>query len=32
MDIILKLENITQYNAMRGFETLHHLVSMIDIS
>ena len=32
MDEILKLETITQYNSMRGVETLHPLVSVVDMS
>jgi AraC-like DNA-binding protein len=32
MDEILKLGNIAQYNAMRGIETAHPLVSVIDMS
>ncbi len=32
MEEILKLENITQYNSMRGVETLHPLVSVVDMS
>ena len=32
MDEILKLENITQYNSLRGVETLHPLVSVVDMS
>ena len=32
MDEIIKLENITQYNTMRGIETLHPLVSVYDLS
>ena len=32
MDAILKLENISQYNSMRGIETYHPLVSVIDMS
>lgn len=32
MDDILKLDNITQYNSMRGVETLHPLVSVVDMS
>lgn len=32
MDDIIKLENISQYNTMRGVETLHPLVSVIDLS
>ena len=32
MDEILKLENISQYNSMRGAETYHPLVSVIDMS
>jgi AraC-type DNA-binding domain-containing proteins len=32
MDEILKIENISQYNSMRGVETHHPLVSVIDMS
>ena len=32
MDEILKLENVSQYNALLGVETLHPLVSVIDFS
>jgi AraC family transcriptional regulator, transcriptional activator of pobA len=32
MDEILKLENISEYNTMRGIETLHPLVSVYDLS
>ena len=32
MDDILKLENLSQYNTMRGVETLHPLVSVYDLS
>lgn len=32
MDEILKLDTIAQYNVMRGVETLHPLVSVIDMS
>lgn len=32
MDEILELDNITQYNSMRGAETEHPLVSVIDMS
>ncbi|WP_320053552.1 helix-turn-helix transcriptional regulator [uncultured Acetobacteroides sp.] len=32
MDDILKLDNISQYNSMRGVETLHPLVSVVDMS
>jgi AraC-like DNA-binding protein len=32
MDDILKLENISQYNTMRGIETLHPLVSVYELS
>ncbi|MDP4209304.1 MAG: helix-turn-helix transcriptional regulator [Bacteroidota bacterium] len=32
MDEILKLENVSQYNALMGQETLHPLVSVIDFS
>jgi AraC-like DNA-binding protein len=32
MDKILELENISQYNLMRGVETNHPLVSVIDMS
>ena len=32
MEQILKLDNITQYNSMRGVETLHPLVSVVDMS
>lgn len=32
MDEILNLENISQYNSMRGVETYHPLVSVIDMS
>jgi AraC-like DNA-binding protein len=32
MDEILRLENISQYNSMRGVETYHPLVSVIDMS
>jgi AraC-like DNA-binding protein len=32
MDEILKLDNISQYNQMRGVETFHPLVSVIDMS
>jgi AraC-like DNA-binding protein len=31
MDDIIKLENISQYNTMRGIETLHPLVSVYDL-
>jgi AraC-like DNA-binding protein len=32
MDNILKIENISEYNTMRGVETLHPLVSVYDLS
>ncbi len=32
MDEILKLENTSQYNSLRGVETFHPLVSVIDLS
>jgi AraC-like DNA-binding protein len=32
MDEIIKLDSITQFNALRGIETLHPLVSVIDFS
>lgn len=32
MDEIIKLENISEYNTMRGIETLHPLVSVYDLS
>jgi AraC-like DNA-binding protein len=32
MDEILKLDNISQYNSLRGVETLHPLVSVVDMS
>jgi AraC family transcriptional regulator, transcriptional activator of pobA len=32
MDEILKLENISQFNTLRGIETLHPLVSVLDFS
>ncbi len=32
MDEILKLDNIAQYNSLRGIETLHPLVSVVDMS
>ncbi|MDE3236417.1 MAG: helix-turn-helix transcriptional regulator [Bacteroidota bacterium] len=32
MSEIVKLESVTQYNAMRGAETLHPLVSVLDLS
>lgn len=32
MDEILKLDNISQFNALRGIETLHPLVSIFDFS
>lgn len=32
MDDIIKLENISQYNTMRGIETLNPLVSVYDLS
>ena len=32
MDEILRLENVGQYNALMGQETLHPLVSVIDFS
>jgi AraC-like DNA-binding protein len=32
MDEITRVENISQYNAMRGIETLHPLVSVFDLS
>jgi len=32
MDEIIKLENISQYNTMRGIETLHPLVSVFEFS
>ena len=32
MDEIIKLENISQYNTLRGIETLHPLVSVFDFS
>jgi len=32
MDEILKLDNISQFNALRGIETLHPLVSVFDFS
>lgn len=32
MNDILKLDNIAQYNSLRGVETLHPLVSVVDMS
>lgn len=32
MDEIIKADNISQYNALRGLETLHPLVSVFDLS
>src|SRR4030042_4818766 len=32
MDEIIKLDNISQFNTLRGIETLHPLVSVIDFS
>ena len=32
MDEIIRLENITQFNALRGLETLHPLVNVFDFS
>jgi AraC family transcriptional regulator, transcriptional activator of pobA len=32
MDDIIKLDNISEYNTMRGVETLHPLVSVYDLS
>jgi AraC-like DNA-binding protein len=32
MEEILKLDNISQYNTMRGVETFHPLVSVVDMS
>ena len=32
MNAIIKLENVAQYNAMRGVETLHPLVTILDLS
>jgi AraC-like DNA-binding protein len=32
MEEILKLDNISQYNLMRGVETLHPLISVVDMS
>lgn len=32
MDKIVMLENVSQYNALMGQETLHPLVSVIDFS
>jgi AraC-like DNA-binding protein len=32
MDDIIKLENISEYNSMRGMETLHPLVSVFEFS
>jgi AraC-like DNA-binding protein len=32
MDDIIKLDNISEYNSMRGVETLHPLVSVYDLS
>lgn len=32
MSDIVKLENVTQYNAMRGITTLHPLITIIDLS
>jgi AraC-like DNA-binding protein len=32
MDEIIKLENISQYNSMRGVQTLHPLVSVYELS
>lgn len=32
MNEIVKLENVAQYNAMRGVETLHPLVTVVDLS
>ena len=32
MDEILRLENISQYNTLRGVETFHPLVSVVDMS
>ena len=32
MEEIIKLDNISQFNTMRGIETFHPLVSVIDFS
>ena len=32
MEEIVRLENVSQYNALMGQETLHPLVSVIDFS
>ena len=32
MDEILKLDTISQFNTLRGIETLHPLVSVVDFS
>jgi AraC family transcriptional activator of pobA len=32
MEEIIKLETVTAYNKMRGVETLHPLVSVMDLS
>lgn len=32
MEKIVKLESVAQYNAMRGVETLHPLITMLDLS
>jgi AraC family transcriptional activator of pobA len=29
---IIKIESVTQYNAIRGVETLHPLISVVDFS
>lgn len=32
MDKVIKLENVNQYNELYGLETLHPLVSVIDLT
>lgn len=32
MDVIVKLDSVTQYNNMRGVATLHPLITVLDLS
>lgn len=32
MEEIVKLDNVAEYNAMRGVETLHPLITVLDLS
>ena len=32
MDKVIKLENVNQYNELYGLETLHPLISVIDLT